>query len=95
MGMPPRYRAALALTLALTASLPAGARVPRHRHTTHRRATAATASVPAEDLYSRRALRRARIILELKLMELRSERLERVRKALEKHVPIDELLKGP
>lgn len=93
MGMPLRYRAALALTLALTASLPAHAAVPHHRHTGRRHTAATAAAVSAEDLYSRRALRRARIILELKLMELRSERLERVRKALEKHVPIDQLLK--
>lgn len=46
-------------------------------------------------LYSRRALRRARIILQLKLLELRSERLERVRKAVERRIPIDELLKDP
>lgn len=50
---------------------------------------------PVESLYSRRALRRARIILELKLLELRSERLERVRKAIEKHAAIDELLNEP
>lgn len=49
--------------------------------------------MPAEDLYSRRALKRARTILELKLMELRAEHLERLRKALEKHLPIDQLLK--
>ena len=89
--MPPRYRAALALTLALTASLPAVAKTPQHHRPSHRR-TAAAASISAEDLYSRRALRRARIILELKLMELRSEHLERVRRDLEKHVPIDQLL---
>lgn len=91
--MSPRYRAALALTLALAASLPA-ARLSSHRHPGRRRAP--QVPISAQDLYSRRALRRARIILELKLMELRSERLERVRKAVEKHVPIDELLKdGP
>lgn len=92
--MSPRYLAVLTLTLALTASLPAAARTPRHGHPVRRTAPIA-ASVSAEDLYSRRALRRARIILQLKLMELRSERLERVRKAIEKHVPIDELLKDP
>ncbi len=90
--MPQRYPAALALTLALAASLPAAARVPRHRHTLRR--TGAPA-VSANALYSARALRRARIILELKLLELRRERLERVRKAIEKNVPIDELLKAP
>lgn len=94
MGMPLRYRTALALTLALAASLPAHAGVPRHRHAGHPR-SASSAAISAQDLYSRRALRRARIILELKLMELRSEHLERVRKALEKHAPISQLLKEP
>jgi hypothetical protein len=52
-------------------------------------------AVNASDLFSRQALRRTRIILQLKLLELRSERLERVRKAIEKGIPIDELLKDP
>ena len=92
--MPPRYRTALALTLALTASLPAAARAPGRRNAVHHHArVAGSVSISPDGLYSRRALRRARTILELKLLELRSERLERVRKALEKHIPIDELLK--
>jgi hypothetical protein len=90
--MSPRYRAALALTLALAASLPAAARVPRHRHPV---AGGSGPPVSADALYSRRALRRARTILELKLLELRREHLERVRKAIEKNVPVDELLKTP
>lgn len=83
--MSPRYRAVLALTLALAAFLPASARVTRpHR------------PVPsASQLYSRRALRQARIVLQLKLLELREERLERVRKAIEKHLPVDKLLNIP
>jgi hypothetical protein len=85
-----RYLAALALTLALAASLPAAARVPRHGRT-HR--TAAGHGISPASLYSSRALRRARTILQLKLLELREERLERVRKAIEKRVPIDQLLK--
>ena len=83
-----RYRAALALTLALPlAGRLAAAKPPLHvrRHT----ALATT----AEELYSQRALRRAKIILQLKLLELRSEHLDRVRRAIEKHVPIDELLR--
>ena len=84
-----RYLAALALTLALAASLPAAARVPRHGPT--RRTVSAPLS--AASLYSARALRRARMILQLKLLELREERLERVRKAIERRVPIDQLLK--
>lgn len=88
--MAPRYRAALALTLALAASLPADANAARRPHAKHHAyAAAAAPSV----IYSRRALRRAKIILELKLMELRAERLERVRKAIQRHVPIDEILR--
>jgi hypothetical protein len=90
--MPPRYRAALALTLALAASLPAAARAPR-RH--HRDVPATAAAMPADALYSARALRRVRTILQLKLWELRRERLERIRKALEKNVPVEQLLKMP
>jgi hypothetical protein len=92
--MAPRYRAALALTLALAAWMPAFARVP-HRHPVRARRGADRISISAEELYSRRALRRARIILELKLLELRSEHLERVRKAIEKHIPIDQILSDP
>jgi len=87
-----RYRAALALTLALAASLPAAARVPRHGHA-HR--TTSQRAITAGSLYSSRALRRARTILQLKLLELRQERLERVRKAIEKNLPVDELLGKP
>jgi hypothetical protein len=93
--MAPRYRAALALTLALAAFLPAFARAPHRSRHSVRRHPPAEISVSAEQLYSRRALRRARIILELKLLELRSEHLERVRKAIEKRMPIDELLNDP
>lgn len=44
-------------------------------------------------LYSPRALRRARIILQLKLLELRKERLERIRRAIEQGLPLDSILK--
>lgn len=88
--MSPRYRAALALTLAFAASLPAAAHVPRHRIAVRHDVTSAA---PAEVLYSRRALRRAKTILQLKLLELRRARLDRVRKAIEKNVPVDVLLK--
>jgi len=49
----------------------------------------------AADVYSRRALRRARTILLLKLLELREARLERVRKAIERRLPVEELLDRP
>ena len=87
-----RYRAALALTSLLLA----GATHPHHRHSAHPRASAQIA--PAEEklnLYSRRALRRARLILQLKLFELRREQLEHVRRAIERGIPIDRLLGAP
>lgn len=89
--MPLRYLAASFLTLALAVSSPA-MRVP---HRGHVRPHPAASAVPASELYSRRALRRARTILELKLLELRRERLERVRRALEHHEPIRDLLNIP
>lgn len=89
MGMSPRYPAAVALTLMILIAAPGVAA----KGVRHRRHPAATPPPRASDLYSARALRRARIILQLKLMELRAERLERVRKAIEKNVPIDDILK--
>lgn len=90
-----RYPTVLALTLALAASLPAAARPPHHRHERISGTSRALPALPASELYSKRALRRARTILELKLLELRRERLERVRKAIANRLPIDELLKLP
>jgi hypothetical protein len=70
-----RYRAALALTLAAALLAAAPSPHPRPR----------PVSPPAaEELYSRRALRRAKIILQLKLLELREQQLDRVRRAVEK-----------
>ena len=83
-----RYPAALVLTLALTAN-PAGA------HSRHRQPrTQPQSSLRAGQLYSSRALRRARIILQLELLELRSEHLDRVRRAIERRLPVDQLLKS-
>ena len=76
-----RYRAALLLTsLLLTATAAAPHRRP------------ARAMPPAADVYSARALRRARIILELKLLELRKAKLERVLRAIRQNIPIDRIL---
>lgn len=87
-----RYLAAFTLTLALAASLPGSAkRVHHRRHQVH----PSPPPVAADQIYSKRALRRAQMILELKLLELRRERLERVRKAILNNVPIDDLLKQP
>jgi hypothetical protein len=84
-----RYRAVLALTsLCLLAAAPAA----HHRHARHSRYPNLTPPAAGIDIYSRRALRRARTILQLKLLELREEQLERVRRAVERGVPIDRLL---
>lgn len=84
-----RYIAASALTLAAALLLTAGSAArPRPRP------RPSAAPDPAQ-IYSARALRKARIILELKLLQLREERLERVRKAIERHVPVDRILADP
>jgi hypothetical protein len=87
------YRAGLALTslllLLCTAASPASTSDANKRRAAQ---VAATHRPAVDQLYSARALRRARTILQLKLLELRSERLERVRKAIESGVPIDVLL---
>jgi len=82
-----RYSAALALTLALGSAGP----VPAHPHP---KPSSRPAALDARSLYSIRALRRAKIILQLKLLELRAEHLERVRRAVERRIPVDELLKS-
>jgi len=88
--MASRYRAALALTsLLLLGCLQAR---PHHAARAPRGPVNRTMPAPSE-IYSRRALRRARTILQLELLSLREERLERIRKALERRIPIDQLLK--
>ncbi len=81
-----RYRAALALTsLCLLAASP-----NHHRHARHARPAAAARASVGVEIYSRRALRRARTILQLKLMELRALQLERIRKAIERVLEADQ-----
>ncbi len=80
-----RYRALVALTSLL---LVCAAAPPR-------RTARTDANLRASDIYSPRALRRARTILHLKLLELRQARLERIRRALERGLPIDQILKIP
>jgi len=67
------------------ASAPALAKHP------HRQRAALSRPMTALDIYSRRALRRARTILQLKLFELREERLDRVRRIIEKRLPLNSL----
>lgn len=76
-----RYLAALALT-----SLLLGAAPRHHRHHMHAQPQAVAPAASGLELYSRRALRRARIILQLKLMELHQQQLERVRAAVERAI---------
>lgn len=56
--------------------------------------TSSGTSASADGLYSRRALHRARRIFELRLLELRKARLERVRAAILQRLPADTLLEG-
>lgn len=81
-----RYRAALALTSLL--ALGAAPAYSHHRHPARHRPILAAPPAGIE-LYSRRALRRAKIILQLRLLELHEEELDRVRRAVERHLPID------
>ena len=52
-------------------------------------APAASAAPAADELFSRRAMRRARLLLWLRLMELREERLTCVRAAILRRLPPD------
>jgi hypothetical protein len=47
------------------------------------------AAIPVEGLYSRRALRRARTILQLRMLELREARLDCLRAAIARRLPED------
>ncbi len=83
-----RYRIGVAVTsLAIVSAAPAPAAAPC------RPPVAACAPAPS-GLYSARALRRARRILQLQLLELRKAELERVRDAIVHRLPPDALLEG-
>jgi len=74
----------VALTLGML--IATGAFAPARTKHSHRRESAAR-STPSLEMYSRRALRRARTILQLKLLELREERLDRARRVIEQQLP--------
>ena len=59
---------------------------------TLRSSSAPTLPPDPSAVLSRRALRRARLLLQLHLMELHKARLERVERAIQEHVPIDRLI---
>ncbi len=54
----------------------------------------AAAQAYAGNLFSRRALHRSAMMLRLQWDELRLRQLERVRAAITRQIPIDDLLKG-
>lgn len=89
------YRAGVALTSLVLLAAPAWAAKSAPAHVRPRAERAAIDLAPSS-LYSKRALRRARAILQLELLELREERLERVRRAIERQLPAGCLLQsGP
>ena len=89
--MPLKWRACLALASIIVLTQPASASDKRKPA----RATTPAQRYAGVEVYSRRALRRARTILLLKLFELREARLERVRKAIERRLPIEQILDKP
>jgi hypothetical protein len=48
---------------------------------------AAGAALAPEELFSRRAMRRARLLIQMRLFQLRDERLECLREALRRQLP--------
>jgi hypothetical protein len=72
------------LTVVLLAAAPASAGSPPPS-----RATASPSAAPLspEEVFSRRALRRARLLIQMRMMQLRDERLECVREALRRQLP--------
>ncbi|MHB8146746.1 MAG: hypothetical protein ACYDGM_05700 [Vulcanimicrobiaceae bacterium] len=89
------YRARVAMTSVMIAFGLWGAAPPLHKE--HRpgpapKRAAGRAVADPDGLYSVRALRRARLILQLRLLELRKAHLERVRRAIEAHLPVDRII---
>ena len=85
-----RYRGALAATwLFILIARPALAQ-QQNPHRPHPRSTARPADPQRQlTLYSSRALRRTRTILQLEMLEIREERLACVREVLERQLPAD------
>jgi hypothetical protein len=50
-------------------------------------ATPSHAALTPEEVFSRRALRRARLLIQMRMLQLRDERLECVREALRRQLP--------
>ncbi|MGH7659329.1 MAG: hypothetical protein ACRENA_00235 [Vulcanimicrobiaceae bacterium] len=81
----------IVLAIVLLQSIPVAHHTPApvKTHAPPRAATQAYAG----NLFSRRALHRSAIMLRLRWEELRLAQLERVRAAIQRQIPIDDLLK--
>jgi hypothetical protein len=71
--------------------LPALAATPSPHPSAHPSVHPSPAATPLspEELFSRRALRRARLLIQLRMLQLRDERLECVREAILRRLPPD------
>jgi hypothetical protein len=76
----PWLATATALTLAATQPAP-------QEHPAPKPSTAAVEPAGPGDLFSKRALRRAQLIIQMRMLELREERLECVRRAILRRLP--------
>ena len=74
----------LFLLVALLASTAPAASPVAQSHATAR---PSPAPLTPEDLFSRRALRRARLLIQMRVMQFREERLECIRAALRRRLP--------
>lgn len=72
------------LTAVLVATAPAVAGTPAPARPT---ATPSPAALTPEEVFSRRALRRARLLVQMRMLQLRDERLECIREALRRQLP--------
>jgi len=66
------------------ATAPGNAGSPSPPHPT---ASPSPARLTPEEVFSRRALRRARLLIQMRMLQLRDERLECVREALRRQLP--------
>jgi hypothetical protein len=73
----------VALLSTLLGAAPATAQSPAPAYS----AAPRSKTVSPDELFSRRALRQARILIQMRLLQLRDERLECVREALRRQLP--------
>jgi hypothetical protein len=73
----------LLISLLLASTAPAASPVAQSRAT----ARPSAAQPPPEELFSRRALRRARLLIQMRVMQFHEERLDCIRAALRRQLP--------